>query len=181
MAGPFNMPDEYVQGLFKAGQSFVQSFAGGHSDGSAGAVAPAGTALAAYWQRQITLWAGMLSNAAGTAQEPAVAPERGDRRFTAEEWRANPWYRLLKQTYLLNSRLLADMVEAADLGEKEKHKMRFYARQFIDAMSPANYALTNPDVQKLALETQGESIKAGLANLFADLCAGLQTNYPVPP
>jgi len=172
MAGPFNMPDEYVQGLFKAGQSFVQSFAGGHSDGSAGAVAPAGTALAAYWQRQITLWAGMLSNAAGTAQEPAVAPEHGDRRFTAEEWRANPWYRLLKQTYLLNSRLLADMVEAADLGEKEKHKMRFYARQFIDAMSPANYALTNPDVQKLALETQGESIKAGLANLFGDLRKG---------
>ena len=129
MAGPFNMPDEYVQGFFKAGQSLVQSLAGVHSDAPAGAVAPAGTALAqlqaVYWQRQMALWAGMLSSAAGTAQEPAVAPERGDRRFSAEEWRANPWYSLLKQTYLLNSRLLADMVEAADLGEKEKHKLRF--------------------------------------------------------
>ena len=176
MAGPFNMPDEYVQGLFKAGQSLVQSLTGVHSDAPTGAVAPAGTALArlqaVYWQRQMALWAGMLSSAAGTAQEPAVAPERGDRRFNAEEWRANPWYSLLKQTYLLNSRLLTDMVEAADLGEKEKHKLRFYARQFIDAMSPANYALTNPDVQKLALETQGESIKAGLANLFGDLRKG---------
>jgi polyhydroxyalkanoate synthase len=75
-------------------------------------------------------------------------------------------------TKVFTATLLADMVEAADLGEKEKHKMRFYARQFIDAMSPANYAVTNPDVQKLALETQGESIKAGLANLFGDLRKG---------
>ena len=70
MAGPFNMPDEYVQGFFKAGQSLVQSFAGGHSDGSAGAVAPAGTALAqlqaAYWQGQMALWLLLVTSTLGS-------------------------------------------------------------------------------------------------------------------
>ena len=68
----------------------------------------------------MALWMGMVANAGGlgSAGPPVVAPERGDRRFHAEEWRDNPWYSLLKQTYLLNSRLLADMVEAADLERK---------------------------------------------------------------
>ena len=53
-----------------------------------------------------------------SAREPVIAPDRGDRRFSAEEWRDNPWYSLLKQTYLLNARLLDDMVEASDLDAK---------------------------------------------------------------
>ena len=89
-----------------------------------------------------------------------VAAERGDRRFHGEDWRENPWYNLLKQTYLLNSRLLDDMVEAADLDPKEKHKLRFFARQFIDSMSPANFAATNPEVHE-----------AGARNARAKACA----------
>ncbi len=172
MTSPFSMPDEFVQGFFKAGQSLVQSFIAARGDLSATAAHVPVTSLAQaqahYWQQQMALWAGMMASANGKAQEPVVAPERGDRRFSAEEWRDNPWYSLLKQTYLLNSRLLADMVEATDLDPKAKHKLRFYARQFIDSMSPANYAATNPDVLKLALETRGESIRAGLANLLED-------------
>jgi polyhydroxyalkanoate synthase len=172
MTSPFNLPDEFLQGFFKAGQSLVKSFSGLHGDSPAGAGNAAGTALAQaqahYWQQQMALWVGMVSSATGKGAEPVVAPERGDRRFNAEEWRDNPWYSLLKQTYLLNSRLLADMVEAADLDPKAKHKLRFYARQFIESMNPANFAATNPDVQKLALESNGESIRAGLANLLED-------------
>ena len=176
MAAPFNVPDEFVQGFFKAGQSLVQSFAGMRHDAPAGAGSSAGPALAQvqarYWQQQMALWAGMVASASSKGQEPVVAPEHGDRRFNAEEWRDNPWYSLLKQTYLLNSRLLADMVEAADLAESDKHKLRFYARQFIDSMSPVNYAATNPEVYKLALESKGESVKAGFANLLDDLRKG---------
>src|SRR5947207_1360187 len=109
---------------------------------------------------------------AGQANEPVVTPERGDRRFTAEEWRDNPWYSVLKQGYLLNARLLDDMVEASGLDAKAKHKARFFARQFIDSMSPANFAATNPDAIKLAFESKGESLKAGMANLLDDMKRG---------
>ena len=180
MTSPFNVPDEFVQGFFKSGQNLLQAFVG--AGVGANAEAPLGAtqaqskplmeAQAHYWQQQMALWAGMMTNAAGKGTEPVVAPERGDRRFNAEDWRDNPWYSLLKQTYLLNSRLLGDMVEAADLSPKEKHKLRFYARQFIDSMSPANFAATNPDALKLAFESKGESVAAGVSNMLTDLKRG---------
>ena len=169
MASPFNMPDEFVDGFFKSGQNLLQSLA-------ASGASPAGAALAQaqtrYWEQQMALWVGMLAGASGKGPEPVVATERGDRRFHGEDWRDNPWYSLLKQTYLLNARLLGDMVESAELDEKEKHKLRFFARQFIDSMSPANFAATNPEAMKLALESKGESIRAGVSNLLEDLRRG---------
>jgi polyhydroxyalkanoate synthase len=176
MAALFNMPDEFVQGFFKSGQSLIQSFTSVRGDSPVGAAnsmrLPLAQAQAHYWQQQMALWMGMLASASGKGQGPTVAPERGDRRFHAEGWRDSPWYSLLKQTYLLNSRLLDDMVESAEIDDREKHKLRFYARQFIDSMSPANFATTNPDVLKLALESNGESVKAGFANLLEDLRKG---------
>ena len=112
MASPFSVPDEFVQGLFKSGQSLMQAFAGFPSadqvpGGNADAPrASLPEAQVHYWQQQMALWAGVLANATGQAHEPVVAAERGDRRFHAEEWRANPWYSVLKQSYLLNARLL---------------------------------------------------------------------------
>ena len=64
------------------------------------------------------------------------------------------------------------MVEAAGRRREGKHKLRFYARQFIDSMSPANFAATNPEAMKTAVETQGESMRAGFANLLEDLKRG---------
>jgi polyhydroxyalkanoate synthase subunit PhaC len=174
MNSPFNMPDEYVQGLFKAGQSLLQALTptfGPVGEASAASrAAPLAELQLNYFQQQLALWARMMSGAG--AGEPLVAPERGDRRFNAAEWRENPAYSLLKQSYLLNSRLFTDIVEAADLDDATKHKLRFYTRQFVDAMSPANFAATNPDVLKVALESKGESVKAGVANLLADMRKG---------
>jgi polyhydroxyalkanoate synthase subunit PhaC len=174
MNSPFNMPDEYVQGFFKAGQSLLQGLT--PTPGPAGGVsAPSRAAPLAelqmnYFQQQLALWARMMGGAG--AGEPLVAPERGDRRFNAAEWRENPAYSLLKQSYLLNSKLFTDVVEAAELDDATKHKLRFYTRQFVDAMSPANFAATNPDVLKAAFESKGESVKAGFENLLADLRKG---------
>jgi polyhydroxyalkanoate synthase len=174
MNSSFNMPDEYVQGFFKAGQSLLQALS--PTPGSSGEVAAPtrGAPLAQlqlnYFQQQLALWARMMSGIG--AGEPLVAPERGDRRFNAAEWREIPAYSLLKQSYLLNSRLFTDVVEAADLDDVTKHKLRFYTRQFVDAMSPANFAATNPDVLKAAFESKGESVKAGFENLLADMRKG---------
>ncbi|CAE6844277.1 MULTISPECIES: PHA/PHB synthase family protein [Paraburkholderia] len=176
MASPFNMPDEFVQGFFKSAQTLMQAFTGLPGDASASAAKPPSLALAQaqahYWQQQMALYMGIAASATGKSPEPTVSPERGDRRFNADVWRDNPWYSLLKQTYLLNARLLDEMVEAAGIEEKEKHKLRFYVRQFIDSMSPANFAATNPEVMTAALESLGESIRAGFANLVDDLKRG---------
>ena len=72
--------------------------------------------VANYWEKQAALWTRTLAAGAGAGKDlqPVVDAERGDRRFHGEQWSSHPWYSLLKQTYLLNSRLLDDMVEAAD-------------------------------------------------------------------
>ena len=186
MASPFNVPDEYVQGFIKSGQSLWQAM----TPGPVKEIAPSGPAPASveatvgadagqlaelqlnYFQQQLALWTRMMVNATGPPVEPVVEPKRGDRRFNAAEWRDNPGYSLLKQCYLLNSRLIDDMVEAATLDGPTKHRLRFYTRQFIDSMSPANFAATNPDVMKLALETRGESLNTGFTNLLADIGKG---------
>ena len=181
MASAFNVPDEFVRGFITSGQSMVQALSGaGISLPAAAAPDSAAVSLAKaeahYWQQQMALWMGMLASAgaaaSGKAQEPMVTPDRGDRRFSAEGWRDNPWYSLLKQSYLLNARLLGDIVESAALDEKQKHKLRFFARQFIDSMSPANFAATNPEALKAAVESKGESLRAGLGNLLDDMKKG---------
>ena len=177
----FQVPDEFVQGFFKAGASLMRAFGAGGDAGNGAAEGqplawplsntPLAQAQAHYWQQQMALWTGLLA-AGGKAGEPVVAAERGDRRFHGEDWSGHPWYSLLKQTYLLNARLLAQMVEAAELDPREKHKLRFFAHQFIDAMSPANFAATNPESLRLALESGGQSVASGVAHLFDDMKKG---------
>jgi polyhydroxyalkanoate synthase len=121
-----------------------------------------------YVAKQAQLWAAML----GRQAEPLVAPEPGDRRFAASEWRDNPYYSYVKQSYLLASRFLGDLAEGAELDAKSKERLRFAVKQWCDAVCPANFAATNPAVLKLALESGGESVTQGIANLIADMRKG---------
>jgi polyhydroxyalkanoate synthase len=186
MTSPFNVPDEFVKGMVKSGLSLWQAMLPGSATQPSpfGTPAAPGKALApidpgrlaelqlSYFQQQLALWTRMMAGAAGQPVEPVVSPERGDRRFNATEWRDNPAYSWLKQSYLLNARLIGELVESAELDEPTKHRLRFYAHQFIDSMSPANFALSNPEVVKLALESKGDSLKAGFENLLADMRRG---------
>ncbi len=174
MNSPFHMPDEYLQGFFKAAQTLSQSLVALPISQSTSAAPTTDTSLAevqlGYLQQQLQLWGRMLTST--TAADPVITPERGDRRFNADAWREDHGYSFLKQSYLLNARLLAELVEAADLDDQAKHRVRFFTRQFIDAMSPANFPATNPDVIKTAGETHGQSLQAGMQNLFEDLRKG---------
>ena len=123
---------------------------------------------AAYLERQTRLWSALL---AGTS-EPVAKPDAGDRRFAAREWRESRYYDYLRQSYLLASRFLSELVEGAELDAAAKERLRFAARQWIDAMSPANFAATNPQVIRKALESGGESLTRGLANLLTDARKG---------
>ena len=123
-----------------------------------------------YLTKQAQLWSSMLGQPA--AGEPVVAPEPGDRRFAGAEWRDNPYYAYVKQSYLLASRFVTDLAESAELDAKSKDRLRFAVKQWSDAMCPANFAATNPAVLKQALDSSGESIAQGIANLIADTRRG---------
>jgi polyhydroxyalkanoate synthase len=121
-------------------------------------------AVTDYQQSQMNLWSKLLT---GNLAE-SIQPARGDRRFQADEWSQNPVFDYIKQSYLLSSKLLQEMAANANLSETEQNKLEFYTQQYIDAMSPTNFAMTNPEVLQEALETKGQSLVDGLKNLLGD-------------
>lgn len=169
--------------FMKAGQSMAQQFM--EFLGKA-AQQPAPTAKPAipdpqaltglqqeFFQQQVALWQSMLAKSQGKAAEYAVVPEPGDRRFAAPEWRESPVYDYLYQAYLLNARYLKELVEILPAeNDKARNKLRFLARQVTDALAPSNFAATNPEFVKLALETKGQSITDGINNLIKDFEKG---------
>jgi len=173
MSALFNMPDEYVQGFFKSGLEAISGWQSAAFPPNPQATASLGRTMVGYCEKQAALWTGAMSTAAGgDAAQPVVEADRADRRFHGEQWSQHPWFRLLKQNYLLNSQLLDSLVEATELDPRQKHKLRFFSRQFIDAMSPTNFGTTNPDVIDAMLTSRGETVKAGMTNLVEDLRRG---------
>jgi polyhydroxyalkanoate synthase len=125
-----------------------------------------------YYQKQLELWSAFTSSAPDAALPKVVEPMPGDRRFRAPEWQ-QPYFNFLAQSYLLNARWLTEVIESTQLEPQAKKKLSFYARQYIDAISPANFPWSNPEALKLAAETQGESLTRGLQNLAGDIERGL--------
>ncbi|SFG12004.1 PHA/PHB synthase family protein [Neptunomonas qingdaonensis] len=125
-------------------------------------------AITDYQQAQMNLWKGLLTGQSGAQATAAPA----DRRFNAEVWSTNPIFSYIKQSYLLGSGMLQNMASNANLSESEQRKLEFYTQQYIDAMSPTNFAITNPEVLQQALETKGKSLVDGLQNLMGDIEKG---------
>jgi polyhydroxyalkanoate synthase len=175
-------PSGYFESLMRAGQQASKQF----DDALAAAMSVEGKpandemspfAVAAnlqqqYWSPVLDFWRGFLNDrSAANAGSPGRAP-RGDRRFKDETWSHSPYYDLLKQSYLSNSKQLTDFVDQAQVDDRSKLQLRFYARQFIDAMSPSNFPATNPEVIRTAIRTRSTSLAAGMQNLIEDLQKG---------
>ena len=133
-----------------------------------------GVLQSSYIAKQAQLWSAMLDpqSSAQALAEPVVAPEPGDRRFASREWRDNPYFSYLKQSYLLAAGFLAELAASAELDASSKERLQFAVQQWCDAMCPVNFAATNPAVLKLALDSRGESVTRGIANLIADMHKG---------
>ena len=121
-----------------------------------------------FWSPIVEFWKGTLGNASAAASR---RPSR-ERRFQDEAWQNSPYYQLIKKSYLMTSKQLAEFVDQAPVDEKSKLQLRFYARQFIDAMSPSNFPATNPEVIRTAIRTRSGSLVAGMQNLIEDLQKG---------
>ncbi len=118
------------------------------------------------------LWGAAAGRAAGGAPEPVAAPERGDRRFHHPAWSEEPVFDYLKQAYLLATKRMVELVENAEgLDEATRTRVLFYTQQYLQALSPANFPLTNPEAIRKAIDTGSVSLISGLANMLADAAA----------
>jgi len=125
-----------------------------------------------YLKQVWRLWNAMFLQTYSDGVHSDIALAKGDRRFKDASWRENPYYDLLKQTYLLGSRHLHELVNRVQADDRTKLQLRFYARQLIDAMSPSNFPATNPEVIRKAIETRSVSLTDGMKNLIDDLQKG---------
>ena len=127
------------------------------------------SAGAEAWAKGLETWGRMI----GLDPKPA---ETRDRRFAAPEWRDNPLFDQIRQTYVaLSDRLLGTVDQIEGIDSEERAKLHFATKSFVDAMSPSNFALTNPEVLKKTIETRGENLLKGLANMLKDIAAGQLT------
>ncbi|TCO80844.1 polyhydroxyalkanoate synthase [Plasticicumulans lactativorans] len=125
------------------------------------------------WRDALELWTSTCTGALGLRSVPVIAPSQGDRRFKDEAWNEHVLFDFIKQSYLLGARWLQQTVAGVDgLDERTARKVEFYTRQFIDALAPTNFALTNPEALREIYRTGGESLLKGLRNLLVDLERG---------
>ena len=118
-------------------------------------------------QDQYRLW---QQGMAGNREEPLVTPSPGDRRFHDAAWQQQPFYRAILQQYLLFSNAVEELVEQLEgMPECQQRNLAFYSRQWVNALAPTNFVTTNPEVMRRTLETRGQNLIEGLAQLRRDL------------
>ncbi len=119
------------------------------------------------------LWQATAKRLNGEEVAPVAEPDRDDKRFKDEAWHEDVVFDTIKQSYLLTSRWLRDTVHGVGgLDPKIREKAEFYTRQWIDALSPANFVATNPKVLKRTIDTGGENLIVGLDHMLGDLEKG---------
>ena len=133
-------------------------------------------ASADFWTDSFKLWQRFVDPAHA---EPYVEPDEQarDRRFKAPQWHEQPVFDFIRQSYLLASQHLMKSVDAFEgIDERQKERLRFLTRGFVDAMSPSNFPITNPLVLERIVETRGENLLKGLQNLLSDMARGQVTH-----
>jgi polyhydroxyalkanoate synthase len=128
----------------------------------------------ALWNDYLTLWQHTTQRMfCGGNAEPVIEPNADDRRFRNEAWSSNTLFDFIKQSYLLTARYIQGAVkETGGLDDHTGRKVDFYTRQFVDAMAPSNFVMTNPEVLRATVESRGENLVNGLKNLLDDLERG---------
>ncbi|HXM00426.1 MAG TPA: class I poly(R)-hydroxyalkanoic acid synthase [Rhizomicrobium sp.] len=126
------------------------------------------------WRDYMGLWERTAQRMMGGEVEPVVSPAAGDKRFKDKDWQENQVFDFIKQSYLLTANWMQDTVAKVDgkLDPKMQKRIAFYTKQFADAIAPTNFVLTNPEVLRTTLQSNGENLVKGLDNLLEDLERG---------
>ena len=121
----------------------------------------------------LDLWASAVKRMTGEPVEPVTAPDANDRRFTDPEWSSNQFFDFLKQAYLLTTQWAEHLVKHTEsLDPDARQKAEFYVRQIVNAISPSNFVLTNPELLRATLSSNAENLVRGMHMLSEDIKAG---------
>ena len=122
------------------------------------------------WNAYGQLWQSAWSRALGQEAQPVAEPGRADKRFKDKDWQENAVFDFLKQFYLISANWAQEMVQKAEgVDEHTRHKAKFYVEQIANALSPSNFAVTNPEVLRTTLATSGANLIEGLKHLQEDM------------
>ena len=125
------------------------------------------------WQDYMSLWQNSMLKMMGQSSAPVAEPLKTDRRFRHDDWENNFLYDYVKQSYLIAARHLHHSLASVDgLDDKTAKKVDFYTRQYIDALSPSNFLITNPEAMRETVNSGGQNLVKGLNNLLEDLSRG---------
>lgn len=117
-----------------------------------------------------SLWQHSTLRFMGLQTPPVAAPAKGDKRFKDEQWEEHFLFDFIKQSYLITARHIHDSVSGVKgLDDHTQDKVNFFTRQFIDAMSPSNFAHTNPEVFRETVKSHGQNLLKGFNNLLRDM------------
>ncbi len=130
-----------------------------------------------FWQNSLTLWQRFLQPDDAAAAAAESKPQDRDKRFKAEAWRDNPLFAWIRESYVMIADHLMNSVDAIEgVDARQREQLRFATRGFIDAMSPSNFAFTNPEVIDKTIETRGENLLKGLQHMLTDIGRGQLTH-----
>lgn len=164
------------------GRLFTQPLAANSTPNAAIGQTPFGAdwmnSATSFWQDNLNLWQKMISGDAMSAFTAGTsAASEKDRRFKAPEWHDHPLFAFIRQSYAVIAEHLLQGAEALEgVDEKTRAQIRFATNNIVDALSPSNFALTNPQVLKRTLETRGENLVKGLEHMLNDLSKGQLTH-----
>ncbi len=117
-----------------------------------------------------SLWQHSVMRFMGVEAQPIAAPAKGDNRFKDEQWEQHFLFDFIKQSYLITARHIHDTVSNVEgMDDSSQKKVSFYTRQYIDALSPSNFAHTNPEVFRETVRSHGQNLIKGFNNLLRDM------------
>ncbi len=120
-----------------------------------------------------SLWQHSMMRFTGMDTMPIASPAKDDKRFKDEQWEEHFLFDFIKQSYLITARHIHDTVRNVEgMDENTEKKVNFFTRQFIDALSPSNFALTNPEVFRETVKSHGQNLVKGFNNLLRDIEEG---------
>ena len=121
----------------------------------------------------LDLWGSAMRRLAGEQAPPAIEPSPRDKRFKDPEWKSNQFFDFVMQVYLLTTQWAQDLVRNAEgLDPHTRKKAEFYVLQITNALAPSNFVLTNPEVLRETLASNGDNLVRGMKMLAEDIEAG---------
>jgi len=122
------------------------------------------------WNSYSQLWQNAWAKVLGTATEPMASPARNDKRFKDKDWQENTVFDFLKQFYLISANWAQDFVKNADgLDDHTRLKAKFYVEQILNALSPSNFPVSNPEILRATLASNGANLIEGLKHFEQDM------------